>query len=795
MKQFWRQYLKEAKAYFSGMGFYAFFAAYYILSYFSALYLGDYFLRESEIMNAYFTMQPIILVLIIPAVTMRSWAEEAKSGTLELLLTQPVGYFKLVSAKFFAAFSFFVLLLCSSFLLYALSAKLSVLDRGLTLSGYVGLLLCGALFTAVGCLISALNRNNILSYVLTIFVLFFWTQIEFTSFNFGRLTLPLRALNFEDNYQAWLTGSLKWSNLFYFISGICLCLWLNCVAVEYKITTEKKLKRPFALLTLLLLFIFGTSSLSSDLILPKTLDVTDEKKFTLTPQTEQFLNTLENRTDIVLYLSKNKREEANSAYAVYAEFVEKTLNLIAATSKGAVRVETVLVDAFSEQERKLVYEDKVFFEEDNLGLKTYMALDFSDNEGNTYMIKALNNLRQNQLETDVMRVLRNFGKPKQQIAVIASSADLEEMKTFNRTLAEFFQVDYLDNHLAYLPPVYQAVLVVNPAEFSTEFMLALEQYVLNGGSLILFTNPDLVGETSGKPLIQFLNNFGISPLPLKTATLPTDNPPADNGTALPVDVKTFENIRAVFIDKAGLITLQQGNKFATKPLLTFGAAPIAALSQGQYISNYLELAGESEHILPMSAKDGKVFFIYDSDILKDTTYVSPESKGNSFYEAVPEADNLIFLLKILDEAAGTSLEEGLHYKHYIINKASIGHILLASIRSRYEAQIAALEAELSAYQERKERFYQALKYQQSVSMHDIGNINELAQNIDKTEGALYALKSQIANDYHLTIAFITVGITLFAPLSILLLFFLTMLLVKRFKSKKIRRLMQNAETH
>lgn len=794
MKQFWRQYLKEVKAYFSGMGFYAFFAAYYILSYFSALYLGDYFLRESEIMNAYFTMQPIILVLIIPAVTMRSWAEEAKSGTLELLLTQPIGYFKLVSAKFFAAFSFFVLLVGSSFLLYALSAKLSTIDRGLTLSGYAGLLLCGALFTAVGCLISALNRNNILSYILTIFVLFFWTQIEFTSFDFGRLTLPLRALNFEDNYKAWLTGSLKWSILFYFICGTCLCLWLNCVAVEYKIMTEKKLKLPFAFLTLLLLLIFGSSSLSSDLIFPKTLDVTDEKKFTLTPQSEQFLNTLEKRVDIVLYLAKNKREEANSAYAVYAEFVEKMLNLMATVSKGAVRVETVLVDAFSEQERKLVYDDKVFFEEDNLGLKTFMALDFSDNEGNTYMIKALNNLRQNQLETDVMRILRNFGKPKQQIAVIASHADLEEMKTFNQMIAEFFKVDYLDKNIAYLPPIYQAVIVVNPIDFSTEFMLALEQYVLNGGSLILFTNPNLVGETSGKPLIQFLSNFGISPQPLKTATMLSDNQPKDSGAAFPVDIKAYENIRAVFIDKAGLITLKQGDKFVTNPLLTFGTLPIAARSQGQYISNYIALARETDSILPMSKKEGNVFFIYDSDILKDISYVSPESKGYSFYEAVPEADNLIFLLKILDEAAGTSLEEGLHYKHYNINRASIGHILLASIRSKYEAQIAVLEEKLSAYQTKKEKFYQTFKYQQSVSMQNIGNINELAQNIDKTEGELYLLKSQIAKDYQLTIAFITVGITLFAPLSILLLFLLTMMLVKRFKSKKIRRLIQNAET-
>ena len=168
MKQFFVQFSKEFQTLFCSMSAYVIIAAYYIFSMFSTFYIGDYFLRESEIMNAFFSLQPIMLTLIIPAITMRLWAEESKSGTLELLLTQPISFSKLVLAKFGAALLFFVLLIVSTVFLFWISSLLSVLDYGVTYSGYCGLLLCGSLFTAIGCLISALCKNNILSYIYTI---------------------------------------------------------------------------------------------------------------------------------------------------------------------------------------------------------------------------------------------------------------------------------------------------------------------------------------------------------------------------------------------------------------------------------------------------------------------------------------------------------------------------------------------------------------------------------------------------------------------------------------------------
>ena len=128
MRQFFIQFRKEFTSYFNGLTAYSVIAAYYVLSFFSALYLGDYFLRESDVMNAYFIMQPFILILIIPAITMRSWSDEIKSGTIELLLTQPITYFILVLAKYCAAFAFFLFLISLSLPFLLISNYFSVLD-------------------------------------------------------------------------------------------------------------------------------------------------------------------------------------------------------------------------------------------------------------------------------------------------------------------------------------------------------------------------------------------------------------------------------------------------------------------------------------------------------------------------------------------------------------------------------------------------------------------------------------------------------------------------------------------
>ena len=794
MKQFLTQFNKEFRANFNGFSAYIIIAAYYILSLFSALYLGDYFLRESEIMNAYFIMQPVILTLVIPATTMRTWADEAKSGTLELLLTQPIGYFKLVLAKFFAAYAFFFLMAAMSLFLFFVSDKLSILDTGLTLSGYAGLLLCGALFTAAGCLVSALSRNNILSYIAAIFVLFFLTQVEFTSAGSGIYVFSLRGLNFEDNYKAFLSGVLTWSNLAYFIIGTCICLWLNTAAVECKRDVSTAGKKQFAALTFLMAAVFACSALSAGFFFNRQFDFTDEKKFTLSDEDTAFLKVLDKRINITLYEAGSKRMEANSGYAVYAEFAEKILKLIERQSNGAVRIETVMVEPFSQLEHRLTRDDHIWFEEDKFGQKTFMAAELSDNEGNRLIIPYFGNLRQNLLETDLIRTIRRFGQPQKRIAVAASKEDMEEMQAFRGILDEFYDVQYLEEKPVFIPNEYAAAIIINPTQLSTETLLAMEQYVLNGGSLIIFSEPKLTGKSSGQPIISFLKNFGITPIAEETISYLSDNVETEAGAAEASHPATNKNIRSVLFNGAGSIDLKNADGYHTLPVLKFTDKTIAALSFGKYFSNYLNFAVQDRHIEPASLKEGKVIFIYDSDLLKDYLYVSEESKGFNFYQIIPAADNLLFLLRLMDYAANGDIERHLSYRHYALNKSSIGNAILANINKYYEDEIRQLENNINLYKQRRDNFYDVLNMQGYASIRNIGDIGRLEQNIDESETRLYKIKSEIAQDYQTVIMGVTILLILAVPAILLVILGLGTFFFAKYKQKKIRRLADAAKT-
>lgn len=785
MKQFFIQFLKDFQMFFSGVSFYAVIAAYCIFSSFCALYLGDYFLLESDIMNAFFAMQPLVLLLTVPANTMRLWADEEKNGTLELLLTQPISYAKLVLAKFFASYIFFAFMIATSLPLLFVSEKLSVLDSGLVYSAYTGLLLCGAFFTAVGCLISALCKNTILSYLFTVFILFFLMQAEFPSSEV--YLFSLQSLNFTSNYRAFLSGILNFHNFIYFLTGTSLCLWLNTLAVAGKKASSFAAQKGSLIFTILLLCVWATTIIGNSLLFKQSFDITDEKKFTMSSEDKKFLNSLEKRIDITFYTAKSQRDIATSNYTAYAEFVEKTLNQIEKQSHGTVRTEAVQVPPFSKLETSLIRDKNIWYEEDKFGQKVFMAAEFSDNNGNFRIIPYFSSLRQNLLETDIIRILKQFGQERPKVAVFSGEEDWKEMATLNGILTEFYDLHIFRENPVFIPAEYKSLIIINPANYSTESFLALEQYVLNGGHLIIFNEPALFT----KSFADFMNNFGIttvSATALQTQALSL-------GAATPVFSDISKDIRSVLINGTGSLKIQNSNTYNTFPVLQFSDNIIAAVSIGKYASNYTNMAIEGRHIEPFSVKDGMVFFFYDTDLLKDYLYVLEEAKSSEFYQTIPAADNFLFLLRLIDFTTESHTEKDLTYRHYPLNQASIGNAIFANIKKRYEQERKQTEDTLRQQLRRRDSFYNFVKNQGYASMKDIGDINQTEQLIEEQKTALNKLKAQTAYDYQLVISGITLILIFVVPAVLLLCFAFFAFLFRRYKQNKIRRLTDVAKTH
>lgn len=231
---------KEFWGYFRTYTAYVVLAVYLLLSLGATFYVAYFFEYNNRNLISFFMYQPIILNLILPALTMKMWAEERRQGTLEFLLTQPVSYKELVVGKFLAAMLFCMLLIVSllPFILY--TSTLIELDGLNICASIFAEILVMALLCALGCLVSALNNNTILAYLATLFCGWF---VEGVNFNF--LLKPIGTmfpllneelkgiLNFNTHYQQLLQGQMNIASIGYFILLTIGFLWLNKIVIQY----------------------------------------------------------------------------------------------------------------------------------------------------------------------------------------------------------------------------------------------------------------------------------------------------------------------------------------------------------------------------------------------------------------------------------------------------------------------------------------------------------------------------------------------------------------------------------
>ncbi len=783
MKIFLTQFNKDFRANFTNLNAYVILGAYYILSLFTTIYLGDYFLRESDIMNSFFVMQPIILLFIIPAITMRSWAEEIKTGTIEILLTQPISYLTIVLAKFFASYCFFVLLILSSILLFIFSNLVSMLDIGVVVSGYIGLLLCGALFTSIGCSISVFCKNNILSYIATIFMLFFITQIRFNLIG----NLPINHLSFEDNFIAFLSGVLSLNNFVYFIIATILFIWLNVIGIHLRKATSNKDKFIFCylVLTFSLIFIFTIVGVST--CFDKQFDITDEKRLTLSKETDNILKSIDKRIDITLYESKNSRSNANSNYAVYATFVEKILRAFEKQSNGIIRVNVTLVEPFSSLERRLI-NDGIVFDEDNLGYKRYIAMEFLDNEGNYNFIKSLHSMRQNLLEADIVRIIKNFGNEKKKIGLFVHPTEKTLYSSFEGMLKEFYNVVYFDTIPYFVDDSFDALIIIKPKYFSTESLLTIEQYVLNGGSLLFLAEHNDLMSYSGEQIVKFLSTFGIY---IVDEYINTNDFPLI--PAISNFEHTSKDIRSVVIHNPGKIDLLEDKNYKIQSILNYENNSISAISEGYFASNHTSIAKDYEAIIPFSKKSGRVVFFNDTDFIKDYLTTSKESKSDYFYDIIPVTDNILFMQRLMSYITNSKSEDMIRYHHYNLNFLSIGKAIINHINERYKDTLQKLQNIIDENQKKRDDFYGVLHTKKFASVKNIGDMSKIEQKIEETTDELNRTKAMIGNDYKNIILGLTIILILVFPFIFLGIMFIVLLVLKTFKFKKIGRLINNAK--
>jgi ABC-2 type transport system permease protein len=232
---------RELQGYFATPVAYIFIVIFVALAAALPFYLGAFFDRREATLESFFTFHPWLYLLLIPAIAMRLWAEERKTGTVELLMTLPVSTAEAVIGKFLAAWVFVAVALALTFPMWVTVNVLGQPDNGVIIASYLGSLLMAGAFLAIGSCMSALTRNQVVAFILAATVCFLFTMsgLDLVLETVRRL-MPepvvafVAGLSFLSHFSAITKGLIDLRDLVFFLSMIAFWLFASVVAIDAK---------------------------------------------------------------------------------------------------------------------------------------------------------------------------------------------------------------------------------------------------------------------------------------------------------------------------------------------------------------------------------------------------------------------------------------------------------------------------------------------------------------------------------------------------------------------------------
>ncbi|MGD8352762.1 MAG: ABC transporter permease subunit [Pseudomonadota bacterium] len=233
-------YRREMRSYFSTPLAYVFIVIFLTLAGIFTFYLGGFLPRAQADLEPFFTWHPWLYLFLAPALGMRLWAEERKTGTFELLLTLPVSMMDAVLGKFLAAWTMMGISLALTFPLWITVNILGNPDNGVIAAGYLGSLLMSGAYLAVSACVSSTTRNQVIAFVISVVLCFIFLLLGFPLImDLFRGWLPgvvvsvISTMGFLQHFDSIVRGVVDLRDVLYFITFICLWLYAGAWAVDH----------------------------------------------------------------------------------------------------------------------------------------------------------------------------------------------------------------------------------------------------------------------------------------------------------------------------------------------------------------------------------------------------------------------------------------------------------------------------------------------------------------------------------------------------------------------------------
>ncbi len=232
---------RELQSYFATPVAYVFIVIYLVLMGTFTFYLGQFYERGQADLSSFFNFHPWLYLFLVPAISMRLWAEERKTGSIELLMTMPITAWQAVLGKYLAAWAFTGIALALTFPVWITVNYLGNPDNGSIVAGYVGSFLMAGGFLAIGACLSATTRNQVIAFVLTVVVCFgfllsgFPLVLDlFSGWAPQALVDGIASLSFLTHFANISKGVIDIRDLIYFGLLIGVFLYANTIVLQWR---------------------------------------------------------------------------------------------------------------------------------------------------------------------------------------------------------------------------------------------------------------------------------------------------------------------------------------------------------------------------------------------------------------------------------------------------------------------------------------------------------------------------------------------------------------------------------
>ena len=508
---------KEIASFFGSLtGYVVVFVFLLATSLFLWVFPGEYNIPESGYasLDGLFSIAPWVYLFLIPAITMRLFAEEKRLGTMEVLLTRPISVFQIVLAKFFAG-----LLLVSISLLptliyfysvFILGNPIGCIDTGGTWGAYLGLFFLAAIYVAIGLLASALTDNQIFAFILALFLSF----LAYLGFDLvGAMQLPsaiqqtIISFGINEHYNSISRGVVDSRDLTYFLISIFFFLFLTSRIIHFhKVNLRKEIKSG----ALVLVGVLFLSILSGQLFF--RLDLTAEKRYSITDVSKKLVKNLETPVNITLYLDgelpagfRKLQKSIQEKIADYNAFSSQLINLIVIdpyeisdvkrrdqlfaelAEKGLQPTDIHLTTDQGTITRRIVPGAIIEYDNKQLGVNL-----LKNNQNIHWEINLNNSIESLEYEfSSAFSELMNT--EKQSVAFLTGQGELNEneVRDITSSLSEKYNVfNVTAAELASNGARIKTLIVANPSQKFTESdKFQIDQYAMNGGRILWLIDP------------------------------------------------------------------------------------------------------------------------------------------------------------------------------------------------------------------------------------------------------------------------------------------------------------------